>query len=105
MEKIKIGTKEFELIVNGITEREKSRTFTIDSEAPYAEIEEAFADTSNIQVLSGTGEVLTAYLDGVGLKSIKRDYEASTYTVDVSTDAMVAELKAIRAMLTVQAPQ
>ncbi len=103
MEKIKIGTTEYELIVNGITEREKSRTFTITSEAPYAEIEEAFADTSNIQVLSEIGEVLTAYMDGVGLKSIKRDYEAGTYTVDVSTDAMVAELKAIRAMLTAQA--
>ena len=103
MEKIKIGTQEFELIVNGITEREKSRTFTAASNAPYAEIEEAFADTSNVQVLSETGEVLTAYLDGVGLKSIKRDYEAGTYTIDVSTDAMVAELKAIKAMIAAQA--
>lgn len=102
MEKIKIGTQEYELAVNGITEREKSRTFTIASDAPYTEIEEAFVDASNVQVLSESGEVLTAYLDGVGLKSIKRDYEVGTYTIDVSTDAMVAELKAIRAMLTAQ---
>ncbi len=103
MERIKIGNKEYELAVNGIAESEKNRVFTIESDAPYAEIEEAFADTSNIQVLSETGEILTAYLDGVGLKSIKRDYEADTYTIDISTDAMVAELKAIRAMLTAQA--
>ncbi|HHV10419.1 MAG TPA: hypothetical protein GXX75_09110 [Clostridiales bacterium] len=103
MEKIKIGTNEFELVVNGITDRDKSRSFTIASEAQYAEIEAAFADTSNIKVVSEGGEVLTAYLDGVGLKSIRRDYEAGTYTIEVSTDAMVVELKEIRALLAAQA--
>jgi hypothetical protein len=102
MEKIKIGTNEYELVVNGITDREKSREFTVKSEAPYADVEAAFADVSNIQCLAESGEVLAGYYDGVGLKTIKKDYEAGTYTIVVSTDAMTAELKAIKEALAVR---
>lgn len=99
MEKIKIEANEYELVVNGITESDKSRTFTVKSDADYTEIEEVFSDISNIQCVSESGEVLAGYYDGVGLKSITRDYEAGTYTVVVSTDAMTAELKLIKEML------
>ncbi len=99
MEKIKIGTNEYELVVNGITDREKNREFTIKTDAPYEEVEAAFTDVSNIQCLSSDGEVLAGFYDGVGLKSIKKDFEAGTYTIVVSTDAMTADLKAIKEML------
>lgn len=102
MEKIKIGTYEYELVVNGVTDREKSREFVIKTDASYPEIEAAFSDISNIQCLAESGEVLAGYYDGVGLNSIKKDFEAGTYAIVVSTDAMTAELKAIKEALAVR---
>jgi len=100
MEKIKIGKNEFDLVVNGVTEREKTRSFAISSNATYADIETAFADVSSIQYLSDAGEILASYQDGVSVKTIKRDYESGTYTIDISTDAVVAEIKSLRDMIT-----
>ena len=99
---LKIGTSEFTLTLNGVTEREKSRIFTIESEATYTEIESAFSDVSSVQCCLESGTVIASYLDGISVKSIKRDYDSGIYTIEISTDAVITELRALKALITSQ---
>ena len=85
MEKLKIGNTEFNLIPMGISEKEKSRSFTIEANS-YAEVDQAFSDVSKITViLEDNSEAV--YLDCVKVISII-DHKDGTYTVEVSTDAV-----------------
>lgn len=99
MEKIKVNNREFELAPMGIKETDKRRSFTISTDLACSTIEKSFTDVSNIQYLSESGEVLAAYLDGVGTKSITKDLEDGTYTIVISTDTVEAELKQLRAQV------
>ena len=85
MEKLKIGSKEFNIIPMGIDERDKLRIFTIEADS-YTEVDQAFSDVSKVTViLEDDSEVV--YLDCVKVTSIK-DNKDGTYTVEVSTDAV-----------------
>ena len=96
MEKIKIGTNIFDIPPMGIIENTKRRSFVILSDLPYADIETAFIDVSNIQYFSEAGEQLATYMDGISVKTITKDLEAGTYTIETGIDAVEAELKQLR---------
>ncbi len=99
MEKIRLlNDLELNLEAMGIVETEKSRSFTFASEMTYTEIEALFTNVDNIssiKYISEAGETLTTYVDGVALKKLSKDYEAETYTVVLSTDAVEAQIKTL----------
>lgn len=99
MEKIKIGDTLYDLVPMGLNQSDKDRSFTISSELPFVDIVQTFTDVTSIQHLSETDEILSSYLDGVSVKTITRDFENGTYTIVVSTDAVVAEIKSLRDMI------
>lgn len=101
MEKIKIGTNLFDIPPMGIIENSKRRSFVILSDLPYADIETAFADVSHIEYCSESGELLVSYMDGISTKTIAKDLETGTYTVEIGIDAVEAELKQLRAQVAV----
>jgi hypothetical protein len=99
MEKIKININTFDLIPMGIDQSDKSRTFTISSTLPPAEIESAFTNVERIEYLSESDEILVTYLDGISLKFIQRNYEDDTYTITISTDAIERQIKELQAQV------
>lgn len=85
----------FELVPDGIKPYDKTRKITITSDLTYAEIESCFANTDNIstiQYLSEADEVLKTYADCVSLKTLYKDYDNGTYTVELSIDAVAKQL-------------
>jgi hypothetical protein len=96
MEKIIISGTSFNLVPMGISQTEKKRSFTISSELTYDEIEVAFSDVSNIRYTSEADEILKVFMDGISVKTISKDFENSTYIIEISIDAVEAELKQLR---------
>jgi hypothetical protein len=95
MEKIKLTNgQEFFIVPMGITSAEKRRSFIILSDLQFTEIETAFSDSNitSIQYLSETGEILATYNDCITLKTMARDLEYGTYTIELSIDAMEIKL-------------
>jgi hypothetical protein len=104
MEAIRLNDHVISIVPMGIVTHEKKRVFTISSELSSNEIEMMFSNVERIEYLSESGEVLATYLDGVGIKTITKDLENSTYIIEVSTDPierkmaqMQAEIDALKA--------
>lgn len=93
MEKIRLNEQIFNLAPMGIKTTEKKRSFTFTSELSFSEIETAFTNVSNIQYLSDIDEILAIYSDGVSVKSISKDVENRTYTVEISVDAVERKIE------------
>jgi len=96
MEKIRVKEKEFDLVPASLIESDKRRTFTVQTDIDPTELEAAFEDVSNVQYILESGEVYKTYLDGVALKSVTHNIEEGTYTLEISTDVVEAELKYLR---------
>ena len=96
MEKIRISGHTFDLIPMGISSGDKKRSYIISTILSHSEVETAFTDVDKIEHLSETGEVLTTYLDGVGVKTIAKDLESGTYTVTVGVDATERKISELR---------
>jgi hypothetical protein len=88
MEKISLNSQIFDLVPNGIVTNDKKRSFTISSVLPYADIELAFSKVDRIEYLSESNEILATYLDGIALKSLSKNMDDGTYTVEISIDAI-----------------
>lgn len=91
VEKIRLNNgQEFELIPMGIVDNivTKRRKFTFKSDLDYGDVEAQFADdnVAKIEHLNSEGEIMRTYLDCVSLKSLSRDIDAGTYTVELSVD-------------------
>lgn len=100
MEKIKLSNEvTFDLQPMGIDIKEKSKSFVVSSELTPTEIETAFTDVSTITHLSEVGETLATYYDGIGLKSVKHDVENNTYTIEISTDAILRKMQQMQAQI------
>ncbi len=93
MEKIKINGQIFNLIPMGIGQSEKKRSFTISSGLTSAEIESAFTDVTRIEHLNEVGEILSTFIDGVSVKTIHKNMEDGTYTIEISTDAIERKIR------------
>lgn len=97
-EKIRLKNgQEFELTPMGIRQTEKSREITFGSALSTSQIEALLTDDniSRIEYLSEAGEVLNTYLDCVAVKTIQKDIENSTYTIELSINGLERSLKSI----------
>ena len=100
MEKIKLSNDQlFEIIPMGISSSDKKRVLIISSDLQYANIETAFLNVDRIEYLSESGEVLAVYTDGVSVKTISKDIENGTYTIEIGTDAVERHLRIINTQI------
>lgn len=100
MEKIRLKNgQEFDLIPMGIVNNivTKRRRFTFTSSLSYEEIEAQFSqdNISKIEYLNESGATLATYLDCVSLKSLARDINTETFTVELSFDDIERKISAI----------
>jgi hypothetical protein len=99
MEKLKIGQTEFELVPMGIGSTDKTRSFTVVKNMEFNGFRAVILDgLTQIDHIGNDGEVANSYMDCVALKSITatNEEEQNTYTILLSTDASLQEIRALK---------
>jgi hypothetical protein len=101
MEKLKIGSNTFDLVPMGISEdiHGKTRSFVVVKSLDFEPMRMAVLTGINqIDHVGNDGAVVNSYMDCIALKSITVN-EEGTYTIVVSTDASLTEIKALQAKI------
>jgi hypothetical protein len=101
MEKLKIGNNTFDLVPMGISEDtiRKTRSFTVSKSMDFEAMRTAvLSGMSRIDHIGNDGTVVNTYMDCIALKTILVN-EEGTYTITLSTDASLTEIKALQAKL------
>jgi hypothetical protein len=105
MEKIKLSNGTiFEIIPMGITETEKRRSISFNSDLTYTEIEDNLRNTNNInciQYISASDDVLVSYADCGALKKLSKDIDSGVYTAEFSTDAVERKLQELQEQINI----
>lgn len=101
MEKFKFGTNEFDVVPNGVAnkEAEKARLYYFKSSLTTTEVEEILSNydnISNIQYIAENGDVLAIHTDCVKCKTVTKDLETGICIAKFSTDATERELTVLR---------
>jgi len=99
MEKLRIGQEEFELVPMGISSTDKTRSFTVVKHMEFNEIRTVILDgLTQIDHIGNDGQVANSYMDCVALKAITATHEEEqdTYTILLSTDASLQEIRALK---------
>jgi len=101
MEKLKIGSIEFDLVPMGILEdtQGKTRSFIVTKSVDFEATRTAvLAGLTRIDHIGNDGAIANSYMDCIALKSILYN-EEGTYSITLSTDASLTEIKALQAKL------
>lgn len=102
MEKLKIGSNTFDLVPMGISEDtiRKTRSFTVTKSLEFDPMKAAIlAGLTQVDHIGNDGAVVNSYMDCVALKSITVNEDSTSYTITLSTDASLTEIKALQAKL------
>jgi hypothetical protein len=110
MEKIKIGSTEFDLVPMGISEdaQSKTRSFKVVKIMEFDDMRTAILEgVTQIDHIGNDGNISNSYMDCVSLKRLAAEYGTeidvepqNTYTIVLSTDASISEIRALQSQIT-----
>ncbi len=101
MEKLKIGTQEFDLVPMGIYEdtQRKTRSFKVVENMEFEELRATVRIGLNqIDHIGNDDKIANSYMDCISLKSILIT-EEGTYTITLSTDANLREIRDLKSQI------